>query len=1290
MFKNIWTKVVGDPNEKELERIQPVIDEINALEPEMERRSQDDMQVRTDEFRQMIAAARAAVEEEYADADLRDPLVEDEFSAAVHAAEEAVMQEILPEAFAMVREASVRTTGLRHYDVQLIGGVVLHEGKIAEMKTGEGKTLAASLPLYLNGLTGRGGHLVTVNDYLARRDAGWMGQIYHYLGLSTGFIAHDTSALYDPAYVDPRANQEDERLVHMRPCSRREAYAADITYGTNNEFGFDYLRDNMSTDPERLVQRELHYAIIDEVDNILIDEARTPLIISGPAETPSDEYRRFAELVRGFRRNTADEEEPPNGDFDIDERTQSITLTEPGIARVEKMLPEIDVDAGESVYDPQYYELTHYLENALKAQFIFQRDKDYIVQNNEVVIVDEFTGRLMPGRRWSDGLHQAVEAKEGVVVQRENVTMATITLQNYFRMYHKLAGMTGTAKTEEDEFHRIYGLEVVVIPTNEPVVRRDHADQVYKSINGKFTSVVREIAEMHERSRPVLVGTTSVENSEVLSQMLGRRGIEHEILNAKRHTREAGIVAQAGRPGAVTIATNMAGRGTDILLGGNPEGLASRLMEERCFDRRDLERVVAQLVSGDIDQARETASHGQGMSADLVDALLALREEYEAATREVEQAGLTAYVAKQLQAEYDLDWDLGRQVVRAVSDRAHELARDLLENHAQGEVILAEAYGRVQDLMEYRAARDSGHSLTDFLTDRLYEKHYNARAALVRAVLAGKLERARQIASETAALPEKLIDEVQAVKEQCERDQDAVIEAGGLHVIGTERHEARRIDNQLRGRSGRQGDPGSSRFYLSLEDELMRRFGGDRVKGIMERVGLEEDVPIEHGMIDRTIENAQEKVEGYNFDIRKHLVEYDDVVNKQREAIYRKRRAILEGKVDLDEEVKSYFEDEIEALLERYLADYESWMQEQIDQAVNAFTAPTTDEVNLDGVLNRLRGILPGVDDLDHDMLAELDDHELRRELGYLVEPSVEADNHVRLLSRDAQRIVALLPPMPDLASGPLNANVREQARESFFEETREAFLRFSGGYLDQTTADTIWADLADDIDAAFDALSVASLSAPQRRQQQQILSENLRDALDEALMRTWSHLTEDRIEAVIHQRLDEMLQGWREAIGEEDMETFERWFLLSTIDSQWRQYLTAMDDLRQGITLEAFGQRDPLVEFKRRGFGMFAELQANIHRTVVYNFFIQLPNHQAWVQQQRAAAEMRERAAMSEYEVEQRQSGGITVRREMPKVGRNDPCPCGSGKKYKHCHGQPQKQTAAAGGGRRRRRRRR
>ncbi|MGB9631925.1 MAG: preprotein translocase subunit SecA, partial [Chloroflexaceae bacterium] len=703
---NWLKKIVGDGNDKALSQIKPLVEEINRLEPECQALSDEELRGKTAVFRERLAAGET-------------------------------LDDLLPEAFAAVREAARRTIGLRHYDVQLIGGIVLHQGKIAEMKTGEGKTLVATLPLYLNALEGKGAHLVTVNDYLARVGAGWMGPVYHFLGLTVGFIAHEQSAIYDPDYVDPHANPEDQRLVHWRPVPRREAYLADITYGTNNEFGFDYLRDNMAYDKAQMVQRELHYAIVDEVDNILIDEARTPLIISGPAQKSSDLYRQMARLVRNLRRSSVtprqmkEEGLLPDGDFFIDERTRSITLTEQGIERLERLL---NIPQGESLYDPQHYEKTHYVENALKAEFVFQRDRDYMVTpDGEVIIVDEFTGRAMPGRRWSDGLHQAVEAKEGVAIKNENVTLATITFQNYFRMYHKLAGMTGTAYTEREEFGKIYNLDVVVIPTHKPSVREDYPDQIYRSESAKFKAVVREVQDMHAQGRPVLIGTTSVETSERVSRLLQQAGIKHSVLNAKYHEKEAAIVAQAGRRGAVTVATNMAGRGTDILLGGNPDG--------------------------------------------LVDDILAAKGiKFEEATPEQKRAA----------------WEEAKRITEAEGAEVRNL--------------------------------------------------------------------------------------------------------GGLHIVGTERHEARRIDNQLRGRAGRQGDPGSSRFFLSLEDELLRRFGPvDRIRGLMDRF-LEEDLPLEAGILDRTIESAQTRVEGYNFDIRKHTVEFDDVMNKQRQIIYKDRREILDGK----------------------------------------------------------------------------------------------------------------------------------------------------------------------------------------------------------------------------------------------------------------------------------------------------------------------------------------------------------------------------------------------------------
>jgi preprotein translocase subunit SecA len=733
MLKNLVSKVVGDPNERELTRLRPLVDQINALESEFERLTDDELRAETAGFRARIAAetadlktrlesARAeALAEQDPDARRRLDLDLKKLEDELFKAEQALLEEFLPRAFACVREASRRSTGLRHFDVQLLGGVVLHRNTIAEMKTGEGKTLVATLPLYLNGLLGYGAHLVTPNDYLSKFGAQSMGPIYHALGLTVGVIQHETAFRFDPDF-----KTEDDRFDKLRPVPRREAYTADVTYGTNNEFGFDYLRDNMVWNLSQLVQRPLVYAIVDEVDNILIDEARTPLIISGPAEESSDNYRQFAELVRRLRPSTNgdDPEAEPDGDYALEAKTRNVTLTESGVEKMEQAL-KLD-----NLYSPENSALLPYLDNALRAHVVFKRDKDYIVKDGEVIIVDEFTGRLMYGRRYSEGLHQAIEAKEGVAVQRESLTYATITFQNYFRMYRKLAGMTGTAKTEEEEFQKIYNLDVIVIPTHRPMVREDYADVIFKNEAAKFRSVVNEIETLHTLGRPVLVGTVAIETSEQLSGMLKRRGIPHNVLNAKEHEKEASFIAQAGRLGAVTVATNMAGRGVDILLGGNPEGMA-----------------------------RETLRR-QGK--DLVEVS---KEEWQAALADAEQ--------------------------------------------------------------------------------------------------------------------------------RCAAEKKRVIALGGLHILGTERHEARRIDNQLRGRAGRQGDPGSSRFYISVEDDLMRRFGGDRIKGIMDWAQMDEDVPLEHGLLSRSIEQAQTRVEGYNFDVRKHVLEYDDVVNKQREVIYAQRRKIL-------------------------------------------------------------------------------------------------------------------------------------------------------------------------------------------------------------------------------------------------------------------------------------------------------------------------------------------------------------------------------------------------------------
>ncbi len=691
MFK--WLGGLVDSNEKELKRLQPLVERINSFEPEFEKLGDAELRAKTDEFKGRLKAGSA-------------------------------LDELLPEAFAAVREAAKRTIGQRHYDVQLLGGIVLHQGKIAEMKTGEGKTLVATLPLYLNSLTGQGCHLATVNDYLARRDPYWMGPIYHALGVSVASIypqqtpdEHMPSCLYDPDH-----DSEDSRWKHFRTISRRQAYEADIAYGTSSEFGFDYLRDNMVIDLSHCVQRPLNYSIVDEVDNLLIDEARTPLIISGPAEESGQRYQIFARLVPRLRQDE---------DYIVDEKTRTVNLTEGGINNIEKMLNRDGLLKSSNLYDPENYSLTRYLESALKAQVVYKRDRDYVVKDGQVFIVDEFTGRLMFGRRYSEGLHQAIEAKEHVRVQRESMTFATITIQNYFRMYNKLAGMTGTALTEAEEFHKIYQLEVVVIPTNEPMIREDFPDQIYKDEKAKFRAVGREIERLHQEGHPALIGTVSIEKSEYLSDLLKKKGIPHKVLNAKEHTKEGEIIARAGEPGAVTVATNMAGRGVDIVLGGSLDGQSEQ------------------------------------------------------------------------------EWQ---------------------------------------------------------------EQH------------------------------------------------NKIVGLGGLHIVGTERHEARRIDNQLRGRSGRQGDPGSSRFYVSLEDDIVRRFGGERIKGFMEWAGMDEDTPIENKLVNKAIADVQRRVEGYHFDMRKHLVEYDDVINKHRELIYDERRKILGG-ADLKANILTMVKEELQGMVAAHIAD---------------------------------------------------------------------------------------------------------------------------------------------------------------------------------------------------------------------------------------------------------------------------------------------------------------------------------------------------------------------------------
>jgi len=919
--------VIGTKHERDFKRMRPKIEAINAMEPELERLSDEELKAR-------FAAIRTQVMEETAD------LPEERLPRAKLV--QKVLDKVLVEVFAIVREAGKRTLGMRHFDVQLVGGMVLHQGRIAEMRTGEGKTLVATLAVSLNALTGRGVHVVTVNDYLASRDAEWMGKIYRFLGLSVGCITND-----------------------MDDFARKEAYTADITYGTNNEFGFDYLRDNMKFDVERMVQREHTFAIVDEVDSILIDEARTPLIISGPSEVSVDLYYRvdaiIPKLVKGEEIEDKHGEKTLTGDYVIDEKAHTASLTDAGMAKAERLL------GVENLYDPNQTDLLHAVNQALRAHALFHRDKDYIVQDNEVIIVDEFTGRLMAGRRWSDGLHQAVEAKEKVKIQSENQTLATITLQNYFRMYDKLAGMTGTAETEEEEFEKIYGLDVAVIPTNRPMVRQDHPDLVYKTEREKLKAIIEEIIEHHEIGQPVLVGTVSIENSEKISKLLSRKKVKHVVLNAKYHQREAEIVSQAGRFKAVTIATNMAGRGTDIVLGGNPEALA-----------------------------------------------------------ETEIAGL-------------------------------------------------------ED--------DSGKD------------------------------------------PQEIIEKY---KKLCAEEKEKVLAAGGLHIVGTERHESRRIDNQLRGRSGRQGDPGSTRFFLSLEDDLMRIFAADWVRKMMERLGMEEDVPIESKMVSKSIERAQKQVEGRNFEIRKHLLEYDDVMNQQRDAVYSLRRRILEGK-----EGRNYIlrvvEDIIDGLLAQYCpeeADPEDWESDALTNAYYVYFDIGSDDLRIDWEsINR----------------PELEDY------------------------------------------------LKTRARDAYIERV--------------------------------------------------------------------------------------------ETFGDEEFSRLERFLLLDSVDRQWKDHLLSLDHLREGIGLRAYGQRNPLVEYKRESFTLFEEMWERIEDHVVKFLYHaepveEMPAHRRAVRTTLSHPEVEglgqaQRARRAQENVANRPVGNaaapVTVRRKQPKVGRNDPCPCGSGKKYKKCCGRNQ-----------------
>ena len=1196
---NLIKKIVGTKNEREIRRIQPLVEKINALEPQYEKLANAELRAKTDEFKKRIqeatAACRAALEENQAQAaaatgERREELKTEagEIEKELRQAVAKVLDDILPEAFAAVREASRRTIGLRHFDAQLIGGVVLHEGKIAEMKTGEGKTLVATLPFYLNALAGDGVHLITVNDYLARRDVQWMGPIYHLLGLSVASIVHEASYLFDPAYIT-----KDYRYLNLRPISRKEAYLADITYGTNNEFGFDYLRDNMKFSLEEYVQRDLNFAIVDEVDNILIDEARTPLIISGSAEESTDKYyiidRIIPKLQRGavIQGDAAQEkraEIEAQGDYTVDEKSRTVTLTETGVAKVERLLNI------HNLYDPRQIDTLHHVNQALKAHALFKRDVDYVIKDGEVIIVDEFTGRLMPGRRWSDGLHQAIEAREGVHIREENQTLATITIQNYFRMYKKLAGMTGTADTEATEFKKIYKLDVLVIPTHRKMIRKDNPDMVYRSEEEKFNAAVEEIESCHEKGQPVLVGTTSVAKSERLSRMLKKNGVRHNVLNAVNHEAEASIIAQAGRFAGVTIATNMAGRGTDILLGGNPEFLARSDMENEWISRasklplqgatryedtlrelkekyeEEVQRVEARYrKEGEIyaqkrGDALKKTTEIQRLLREL-SPFRELRQEYEElSTSELIETlhELRAIPERYLQVKESLEASLSGAAEAEVSEsgRAFEEARQAFSGHLerwqrgdgerQGLMELLDEARRIYEqrindyefwvtslvlsrgehaatVAEYEGARRAYEEAEARCEElripyeealRQAQKNYEAKRQEYTRVVEKIRE---QLEKAPDAYRQRYEEILKGYGQTCAEEREKVIVAGGLHIIGTERHESRRIDNQLRGRSGRQGDPGSSRFYLSLEDDLMRIFGADRIQGIMNRLGMEEGVPIEHRLVTRAIENAQKKVEAHNFDIRKHLLEYDDVMNKQREVIYHQRREVLAGE-NLKEEVLEMARGLAEEAVERYG-----------DKSLHPA------EWDLSG-------------------LREL----LYHRCNFRLELSSE--------------------------------------------------------------------------------------------EQEQLTVEKLREIVLEKVGLTYDK-KEERFTPPMLRQLEKII-------------------MLQTIDSLWKDHLLNMDHLKEGIGLRGYGQKNPLQEYQKEGFEMFEEMIHQIQVDVVQKLF---------------TVEVAREGVLEEMEVQRRPQkmvlshggdGGeparvAPVKREGSKVGRNDPCSCGSGKKYKRCCGK-------------------
>lgn len=1280
MFKKLFSKIIPDANKRLLDSLRPIVHEVNDLEPEFEAMSDEALRDETENLKERYANG--------------EPL-----------------DDLLTRAYALVREASKRTTGLRHYDVQIMGGTLMHRREVVEMRTGEGKTLVGTLPLFLNALTNKGVHLVTVNDYLARRDGGWMGKIFHFLGLTIGVIGpQQFSALYDPDYVNPGAELEDERLVHWRPCTRKEAYEADITYGISSEFGFDYLRDNMVTSPDRLVQRELYFAVIDEVDNILIDEARTPLIISGPAPRSGKEYARFSDYVRRLTVNTADEEEDPNGHYDLDEKSRSISLTDIGIEEVERRIPEIDSVSGDSLYDPQFYHLTYYLDNALRAEYLYKRDNHYVVQEGEIVIVDDFTGRMMPGRRYSDGLHEAIEAKEGVKIKKETVTVATITLQNYFRLYEKLGGMTGTAVTDAEEFDKIYEIGVTPLPTNVQYIvesgsmglkeqrtksegtdiiayldpdsnkpaffkRTDYPDQVYPTLEAKDRAIIDEVQRVHDSGQPVLVGTTSVEHSELIHNMLRRARIPHQVLNAKIHQSEALIVSQAGRKGAVTISTNMAGRGTDILLGGNPEGLSAEMLEQELFDRPLLAQLAFQLLNEGPDAARTYAQKHPKLDPVLVDSLQEIKAHFDEAQDEIKDVQVIGYLSRVLQKPYEIDYSDLTKVLRDVRAGQLGAARDYVDSIGKDPVLVEDIVRQWGLYSQYQVVHEDNRKAAQFIAENLFDRHYNARAALIRSTLNGELEEAQDVVQQVPGIPANIVQRILDLKGQTEREREEVWELGGLHVVGSERHESRRIDNQLRGRAARQGDPGSSRFFLSLDDDLMRRFGGERLKSFMSRTNLPDDMPIENKMLDRIIESSQERIEGYNFDIRKNVVEYDDVMSKQRQTMYDERRDVLLGNEDrLDEQIDRAFSETIAELVDNYVDNYEGYVRGEIERVVLDFSTDATNEINTQGVIRQMRGLLPKVTELDKDELLALNGAQLTERLMQLVYENEEEGTNLYQLLRAMGRFLPLLPAVPNLGSLAGRPSGRLQARDSirrdYLEQVEIFFSEFLAEHIDQENRDEIWETAVSELDAAFSQFNVDGLSSKNAMTRQLRFQKRGNEVLRTLLLDGLSTLGGEQLIVALNDYVQTQQDKWRKAAGEEQYRDFQRVLLLSAFDREWRDYLTAMDDLRREIGLTAVAQRDPKIEYKRRSFEMFADMRRNIDRDIADRFFRDIANRQNFLRQQQAEAAMQVQARDAGYQVVKREKGkGVELRRDAPKVGRNDLCPCGSGKKYKNCH---------------------